>query len=148
GEAVVAAHHRPDALKQHAPADNTRHGRGSCAEKRAAAASGRGTHRISALRISLWITLWISLWRPLGLTRPRRRAPYAARAHSAGPHGGNGGPWLLAPQDCVAHGVEKAAAALGGRRNGAFKLFNSGVGALEGFVLHQHRLDQRVNRIG
>src|SRR5712675_1403413 len=144
--ARIARRRRPIAA-----ADDTRYGRSSGAEKRAAAASRwGGAHRISALLlwISLWISLWSPLWSPLGLTGARPRAPCAARTHSTGPHGRNGGAWLVASHDCVAHAVEKAATALGRCRNGAFELFNSGVGALEGFVLHQHRLHQRVNRIG
>src|SRR5260221_508561 len=145
-ETVVAAHHGADAVEQHGPADDARHRRGSGAEKRAAAASRwGGANRISALL--LWRSLWISLWSPLGLTGARPRAPCAARTHSTGPHGRNGGAWLVASHDCVAHAVEKAATALGRCRDGAFELLNSPVGALEGFVLHQHRLHQRVNRI-
>src|SRR5258707_918528 len=149
GETVGPAHARAEAVEEHGAAADARHGRSSGAEKRAAAASHRGgAHRISALL--LWISLWISLWSPLGLTcaRSRPRAPCAARAHSASPHRGNGGAWLVASHDGVAHVVEKAAAALGRCRYGAFELFNSTVGALEGFVLHQHRLHQRVNPIG
>src|SRR5262249_26353797 len=151
GETVVAAHHGADAVEQHGPAHDTGHGRGSRAKKRAASAARGGAHGISALRISRWVSLGVSLgltWRTGRLTCSSPRAPYAARSHPTCPHGRNGGPRLLAPGDRAADGVEKAAAAFGGRRNGAFELFNSGVGTLEEFVLHQHRLDQRVDRIG
>src|ERR1700730_10629972 len=90
-KALVAAHHGADAVEQQASADYARHGRGSSAEKRAAAthhaAAHRGAWRVSGLRVSgLWVSgLWVSgLRRRLACVGPW--APHTARTLSAGPH--------------------------------------------------------------
>src|SRR5215468_578627 len=136
-KALVAAHHRADAVEQHGPADHTRNRCGRGTEKRPPATTRHGAHRGAGRISSLRITgLWIS-----GLRRRLARigpwAPHAARPLSARPHRRDRAPRLVASQDRVTHAVQKPAAALGSRGDGLFEFLDAGIGALKRFVLHQ-----------
>ena len=55
---------------------------------------------------------------------------------------------LFLPEDGVAHRIEEPAGWLLGGRAAGLQFLDAAVGALQRFVLHQHGLHQRVDRVG
>src|SRR5262249_946773 len=75
------------------------------------------------------------------------RAPHAARALAARPHARHRAAPLLLAEQRAAHVVEKAARRLLLLGRSAFELQDARVGALQGLVLYQRGLHQRVDGV-
>jgi hypothetical protein len=126
------------------------------AEKRTAASAHHSaahratTHHAAAhgrLRTAIGLTVSALIRMPALLLQDLTAVPDRTAANFRRPYIRDGTLRLTLPEDGAAHAVEKAAALSLRRCALALQLLDAVMGLLQRLVLHQHGLNQRINRV-